>query len=183
MNNQMGSMNNQMNPRNQMNNQMIRINPMHNQMNPSNNQMNQMNNQMQRQMNPMANQMNPMNRQMNNQMNPTNPNSSQMNTRSNQMNQANDPTNCMNKINRLLPPEMLERILSLLEPKDLKNAVLVCKLWAKVGTIMITAFTPFISWGLSSFFLFSIIKTLISTLIFCSFSLSKSMFIFIHWIV
>ena len=180
MNNQMGSMNNQMNPRNQMNNQMIRINPMHNQMNPINNQMNQMNNQMQRQMNPMANQMNPMNRQMNNQMNP---NSSQMNTRSNQMNQANDPTNCMNKINRLLPPEMLERILSLLEPKDLKNAVLVCKLWAKVGTIMITAYTPFISWGLSSFFLFSIIKTLISTLIFCSFSFSKSSFTFIHWIV
>ena len=99
------------------------------------------------------------------------------------MNQANDPTNCMNKINRLLPPEMLERILSQLEPKDLKNAMLVCKLWAKVETMTIAAFTPFISWGLSSFILFSIIQTLISTLIFCSFTLSNSLFTFLRCLI
>ena len=78
-------------------------------------------------MNPMNNQMNP----MNNQMNPMN---SQMNPMNNQMNKDKDKDKDKmdDKMNKVLPAEMLERILGELEPKDLKNAVLVCKRWAKV---------------------------------------------------
>ena len=36
-------------------------------------------------------------------------------------------------INSLLPPEVLELILRLLEPCDLQSAVLVCQLWREVG--------------------------------------------------
>merc|ERR1711971_36059 len=38
-------------------------------------------------------------------------------------------------INALLPREMLQTTLSLLSPRDLKSAVLVCKLWAEVGQV------------------------------------------------
>ena len=37
------------------------------------------------------------------------------------------------EINSLLPEEMLRMIFSFLPPKDLKAAVLVCKLWSSVG--------------------------------------------------
>ena len=37
------------------------------------------------------------------------------------------------KINSLLPPEILEMILGLLSPADLRSAVLVCQLWREVG--------------------------------------------------
>ena len=37
------------------------------------------------------------------------------------------------KINSFLPEEMLRMIFSFLPPKDLKSAVLVCKLWSRVG--------------------------------------------------
>ena len=86
-----------------------------------NNQQRQMT-QMNRQMNPMNNQMNPINNQMNGGNNPMNA-----------MGSINNPLNKANgKINQVLPAEMLERIFLLLEPKDLKNAVLVCKRWAQV---------------------------------------------------
>merc|ERR1719361_2909902 len=95
---------------------------MNNQMNPMNNQQRQMT-QMNRQMNPMNNQMNSMNNQMNGGINPMNA-----------MGSINNPLNKANgKINQVLPAEMLERIFLLLEPKDLKNSVLVCKRWAQVG--------------------------------------------------
>ena len=32
-----------------------------------------------------------------------------------------------------LPPELLERVLELLPPRDLLAAVLVCRLWRRVG--------------------------------------------------
>ena len=37
------------------------------------------------------------------------------------------------QINSLLPPELLHQILSLLAPRDLKTAVLACRLWREVG--------------------------------------------------
>ena len=36
-------------------------------------------------------------------------------------------------VNRVLPPEMLEKILGYLAPKDLNNVVLVCKTWKNMG--------------------------------------------------
>ena len=38
-----------------------------------------------------------------------------------------------NLINKTLPAEMLQKILQLLPPRDLKMAVLVCKWWRDVG--------------------------------------------------
>ena len=55
------------------------------------------------------------------------------------------------KINKVLPAEMLERILRELEPKDLKNAVLVCKRWAKVNTTEIQNRLAFYFSPLSTF--------------------------------
>ena len=65
---------------------------------------------------------------MNNQM----ISNSQMNPANNQMNKYKDKDKMEEGMNKVLPAEMLERIFGELEPKDLKNAVLVCKRWAKV---------------------------------------------------
>ena len=71
----------------------------------------------------------------------------QMNAQMNPM--SNDKNRMEAKINKVLPAEMLERILRELEPKDLKNAVLVCKRWAKVNTtgIQNRLFTIVPGWG------------------------------------
>ena len=36
-------------------------------------------------------------------------------------------------INRVLPPELLEKIFGYLAPKDLNNVMLVCKTWNNIG--------------------------------------------------
>ena len=36
-------------------------------------------------------------------------------------------------INRVLPPELLEKIFGYIAPKDLSNVKLVCKTWNNIG--------------------------------------------------